>query len=135
GVVHDTLAARVSPRALCAALAAFLRSARHVTVVEHIEAERIEPDDHRVVFANGDRTAFGHCIIAAGWHSFPLLQAVSAPLRQPVGTPVKGQAALLKAEIDPTLPVIFLNGLYVVPHEDGHVAIGSTSEDSFEDAF
>ncbi|AXV15982.1 D-amino-acid oxidase [Neorhizobium sp. SOG26] len=135
GVVHDTLAARVSPRALCAALAAFLRTARHVTVVENIEAERIEPDDNRVVFANGDRTAFGHCIIAAGWRSFPLLQAVSAPLRQPVGTPVKGQAALLKAEMDPTLPVIFLNGLYVVPHEDGHVAIGSTSEDSFEDAF
>jgi Glycine/D-amino acid oxidases (deaminating) len=41
----------------------------------------------------------------------------------------------LKADIDPARPVIFLNGLYVVPHDDGTVAIGSTSEEDFTDAF
>jgi len=30
--------------------------------------------------------------------------------------------------------VIFADGLYIVPHENGVVAIGSTSENSFEDA-
>ncbi len=33
------------------------------------------------------------------------------------------------------MPVVFLNGLYIVPHEDGTVAIGSTSEEDFADAF
>jgi len=46
---------------------------------------------------------------------------------------VKGQAALLRASVDPALPVIFADGLYIVPHEDGLVAIGSTSENSFSD--
>ena len=46
---------------------------------------------------------------------------------------MKGQAALLKAAVDPALPVIFTDGLYIVPHEDGLVAIGSTSENAFEE--
>ncbi|WP_117193515.1 NAD(P)/FAD-dependent oxidoreductase [Rhizobium terrae] len=135
GLVHDTLAARVSPRGLGFALAAFLQTARHVRVAEGLEAERIEPETGRVRFRDGSGVGFGHCIVAAGYRSFPLLEAISAPLPRPVGQPVKGQAAFLKADIDPDLPVIFLNGLYVVPHEDGHVAIGSTSEDFFEDGF
>ncbi len=133
GLVHDTLAARVSPRGLCAALATFLRSAKHVTIVEHTEAEKIEPKPRHVVFSSGEKIAYGHCIVAAGWRSFGLLQSISPPLKQAAGMPVKGQAAMLKANIDPALPVIFLNGLYIVPHEDGHVAIGSTSEESFDD--
>jgi glycine oxidase len=48
---------------------------------------------------------------------------------------VKGQAALLAADIDPALPTIFRDGLYVVAHEGGHVAVGSTSENSFVDPF
>ncbi len=49
--------------------------------------------------------------------------------------PVKGQSALMAAEIDPSLPLIFLDGLYVVPHEGGRVAIGSTSENRFDEPF
>jgi glycine oxidase len=52
-----------------------------------------------------------------------------------LGQAVKGQAALLDAAADPAMPVVFLNGLYIVPHEDGTVAIGSTSEDCFSDPF
>lgn len=48
---------------------------------------------------------------------------------------MKGQAALLDAAVDPAMPVVFLNGLYIVPHEDGTVAIGSTSEDCFSAPF
>lgn len=134
GLVHDTFAARVSPRGLIAALAAFLRPAKHVRIVEGLGAERIEPERSRVIFEGGESVAFGHCIVAAGHQSFPLLGHISSPLSRPLGQAVKGQAALLKADVDPALPVIFLNGLYVVAHEGGHVAVGSTSEDVFEDA-
>ena len=141
GVVHDTLAARVSPRGLTRALAAFLSTSRHVRVVEGVEAAGIDPDGHAVLFRDGGKLSFGHCIIAAGYRSFPLIESLASPLPRPesrtflrpLGQPVKGQAALLQADIDPGLPVIFLNGLYVVPHEGGLVAIGSTSEDEFID--
>jgi glycine oxidase len=134
GLVHDTFAARVSPRGLGAAFAAFLRPAKHVRIVEGLGAERIDPERSRVIFEGGESVAFGHCVVAAGHRSFPLLGHISPPLPRPLGQAVKGQAALLKADVDPTLPIIFLNGLYVVAHEGGHVAVGSTSEDVFEDA-
>jgi glycine oxidase len=102
-------------------------------VVEGTEAAGIDPDGHAVLFRDGGKLSFGHCIIAAGYRSFPLIESLSSPLPRPVGQPVKGQAALLQADIDPGLPVIFLNGLYVVPHEGGLVAVGSTSEDDFID--
>ncbi|CDN48897.1 Putative oxidoreductase, possibly D-amino acid oxidase protein [Neorhizobium galegae bv. orientalis str. HAMBI 540] len=133
GLVHDTFAARVSPRGLVSALAAFLRSAGNVRIVEGLEAETIDPAASRIIFRSGESVAFGHCIVSAGHRSFSLLQDVTPPLKHPIGQPVKGQAALLKADIDPSLPVIFLNGLYLVAHEGGHMAVGSTSEDVFED--
>ncbi|MCC2610808.1 NAD(P)/FAD-dependent oxidoreductase [Neorhizobium petrolearium] len=135
GLVHDTFAARVSPRGLTSALATFLYSARHVRIVEGVGAEMIEPAMSKIVFTGGESITFGHCIVAAGHRSFPLIEPISPPLPGPIGQPVKGQAALLAADIDPALPVIFLNGLYVVAHEGGHVAVGSTSEETFEDAF
>jgi glycine oxidase len=134
GLVHDTFAARVSPRGLIAALAVSLRLAKHVHIVEGLGAERIDPERNRVIFEGGESVAFGHCMVAAGHQSFPLLGHISPPLPRPLGQAVKGQAALLRADVDPALPVIFLNGLYVVAHEGGHVAVGSTSEDVFEDA-
>ncbi|MBP2558084.1 glycine oxidase [Neorhizobium galegae] len=133
GLVHDTFAARVSPRSLVSALVTFLRSASNVRIVEGLEAEAIDPAASRIIFHGGGVVTFGHCIVSAGHRSFPLLQGISPPLKHPIGQPVKGQAALLKADIDPALPVIFLNGLYVVAHEGGHVAVGSTSEDVFDD--
>ena len=132
GLVHDSFAAKASPRRLVAALAAALKAARHVTVVEGLEAVRIDPVSKHVRFLDGSSLSFGHCIVAAGHKSFPLLGALSPLAMRPMGQPVKGQAALLKADVDPDLPLLFLNGLYVVPHEGGHVAIGSTSEEEFD---
>lgn len=74
-------------------------------------------------------------MIAAGPQSFPLLGPLSPSISVPLGQPVKGQAALLKADIDPSLPILFLNGLYVIAHDDGHVAVGSTSEEEFDAPF
>ncbi|MBB2677695.1 MULTISPECIES: NAD(P)/FAD-dependent oxidoreductase [Rhizobium] len=132
GFVHDTLAGRVAPRSLISVLIAFLQQAKHVRIMENAGVADLDPD--RGTAAIGSETVtFGRCILAAGHRSFPLLQDLTLGLKQPLGQPVKGQAALLKAEIDPALPTIFLDGLYIVAHEGGHAAIGSTSENRFDD--
>jgi glycine oxidase len=131
GFVHDTLAARVAPRALIAALAAFLRQAKHVCVVENAAVTGLEPE-RGTAEVGGKTVRFGRCVIAAGHQSFPLLQQFTPGLDKPLGQPVKGQAAMLKADVDPTFPTIFRDGLYIVAHEGGHAAIGSTSENYFD---
>ncbi len=133
GMVFDTLAARVSPRRMIEALHAALLHAPNVHVDEGRGVRRIEPEHGRAELDDGTRIDFKHCIIAAGVGSFQLIDDVSMPLAGTSGTAVKGQAALLRAEIDPALPVIFADGVYIIAHDDGHVAVGSTSENSFAD--
>lgn len=136
GFVHDTLAGRVAPRSLLSVLNAILAKAKHVRVVENCGVVRLDAPLGRAILTSGDSLAFGHAIISAGHHSFPMIGgAFGLSDGARLGQPVKGQAALLKADADPSMPVIFLNGLYVVPHEDGSVAIGSTSEEEFEAPF
>lgn len=135
GIVHDTFAARVSPRKLTEALAASLQAGRHVTVVEGLAASSIDGTSGRVEFVDGTSIAFGACIVAAGHRAFPLIEALSGPLPQAIGQPVKGQAALLRAGADPDLPLLYLNGLYLVPHDNGDIALGSTSEETFDEPF
>jgi glycine oxidase len=133
GVAHDTLAGRASPRRFGASLVAALKRARHVRIIENNGVAKL--DGAEAVFADGSRIAFGHAIVANGYQAFPLLESLGAALPRPLGMPVKGQSALLKADVDASLPVIFLKGLYVVPHDGGTVAIGSTSEEEFDDPF
>ncbi|NGO62504.1 FAD-binding oxidoreductase [Rhizobium daejeonense] len=133
GIVYDTFAARVSPRSLTAMLTARLNEALHVRIIENSGVALLHPETHIARLSDGRTVAFGHCIIAAGHRSFPMLESLGAPLPLPLGQPVKGQAALLKADIDPALPLLYLDGLYIVPHEGGYAAIGSTSEDRFDD--
>ncbi|MDW4500142.1 FAD-binding oxidoreductase [Sulfitobacter sp. D35] len=106
-LIHDTLSARIHPRQACAALVAALR-ARDVD----IRAEA--PDAGRVVWATG----------AAG------LEQLGKDLGRTVGTGIKGQAALLQHDAR-SAPQLFVEGLHVVPHADGTVAIGSTTEREF----
>lgn len=132
GFVHDTLAARVAPRGLIGVLSAFLKTSRHVRIIENAVLETIDPQ--RGIAATSLREIrFGRCILSPGHAAFPLLDGLTTGLQKPLGQAVKGQAALLKADVDPDLPVIFRDGLYVVPHKGGHVAIGSTSENQFDE--
>ena len=133
GLVHDHLAARLAPRSLLAALRAALEGMPHVAICEGIGIEAIEPAAHIARLADGSRVNFGHCVLSAGVDTFSLMAPLNPPLAKPVGSAVKGQAALLRASVDPALPVIFADGLYIVPHENGLVAIGSTSENGFAD--
>lgn len=109
-LVHDSLSARLHPRRAVESLAAALRR-RGVEIV----TGAAEPGG-AVVWATGH----------AG------LEALSEDLSAPVGVGVKGQSALLALDAR-GLPQIFADGLHVVPHADGTVGVGSTTERGFAD--
>ncbi|MCG5477435.1 MAG: FAD-binding oxidoreductase, partial [Sinorhizobium fredii] len=135
GIVHDSLAARVAPRNLLAALRAALVQFPHVQLEEGAEVSTIDPQRGRLALADGREVTFGHCILSAGVASFPMIDRLAERPQAPSGGAVKGQAALLRADIDPAAPIIFTDGLYIVAHENGHVAVGSTSENHFSEPF
>ena len=116
GFALETLTARIDPRAMMAVLRTWL------------EQRGIAIEPIRVTsFAPAHKT-----IIAAGHTSFPLLADWIA--QEPLGKGVKGQAALFKPQkpISPDMPMLFDQGLYVLAHDSGLIAVGSTSENSWE---
>lgn len=133
GLVFDNLAARISPRGLVGLLRGAIEQMTEVRIVEGAEVIAIDPVAQSVRLGSGESIGFGHLILAAGVRSFDLFAEHGPALDRPIGTAVKGQAALFKADIDPALPVLFSDGTYIVPHEGGYCAVGSTSEDSFDD--
>jgi glycine/D-amino acid oxidase-like deaminating enzyme len=105
--IHDTLSALIHPRRACQSLSAALRARGAEVTTE-------AADEGRVVWATG-------------WQG---LRDLSHALGKEVGTGVKGQAALLQHDAHGR-PQIFAGGVHIVPHLDGTVAIGSTSEREF----
>jgi glycine oxidase len=110
-LIHDTLAARLSPRMAARALVAALR-AKGAEVIEGSDA----PDEGTVLWATG----------TAG------LASLSDALGKTVGQGIKGQALALRFNAR-TAPQLFVDGLHIVPHADDTIAIGSTSETSWDD--
>jgi glycine oxidase len=136
GLVMDTLAARVAPRAYVQVLRRALEQASNVRIVEKTRVETVDNARGCAQLSSGEVVSFGHVIVAGGYQAFPLIgQALGRASSDVLGAPIKGQSALLKADIDPASPVVFLNGIYIIPHEDGTVAVGSTSENQFEQPF
>jgi glycine/D-amino acid oxidase-like deaminating enzyme len=103
-VVHDTLSARIAPRAALAALASALAA-----------------QGGRILTEGPARGAVVHATGHAGLAGPP-----------PLGQGVKGQAALLAHDAR-DLPQIYAEGLHIVPHGDGTTAIGSTTEEDWLD--
>lgn len=106
----DTLTARLSPRAAGRALAA-----------------AIEVRGGAIVL--GEAPAQGAVIWATG---APGLADLSASLGRDVGTGIKGQSAAFACDARGR-PQIYADGLHIVPHADGTVAVGSTTERVFSD--
>ncbi len=122
GAVFETLSARLTPRSAVAALAAAL-SARGGRLRCGWRALAVE--DRSVRFDEGSIAA-GVVIVAAGVGGRDLTPDL--PCRG-----VKGQAALLRADAPAGAPLITADGVYVVPQPGGRVAVGSTSEDDWDD--
>ena len=107
-VIRDTLSALLHPRRAVDALVAALAA-------HGVKIESDGPDEGRVLWATG----------IAG------LEALNAGHSRMVGTGVKGQAAVLDHDASGA-PQLFVDGVHVIPHLDGTVAIGSTSERDYE---
>ena len=109
-LVQDTLTARLNPVQALAALCAAITAKGGEVVIGSAQPEG------PTIWATG----------AAG------LSDLSAALAQTAGTAVKGQALLLRYDAC-TEPQLFVDGLHIVPHANGTVAIGSTSENTWAD--
>ena len=125
GIQHDTISARINPRATLFALAAYVKS--RAEILEGIEVLKIDGTD--VVLSNREVLSGGRVIVANGWEAYPLLQRYFDDFNdhKPIGRGVKGQAVLVAFEHDDTMPIVYHDGSYVVPHPENRLAIGSTS--------
>ncbi len=111
-LIHDTLSARIHPRRAWQALVAALAS-KGVGILTD----------------GGDAGAVIWCTGIAG------LTALNAQHSRTVGNGVKGQAALLslKDPVPKDAHQLFTDALHIIPHADGTVAVGSTSERDYDD--
>ncbi|WP_187429357.1 FAD-binding oxidoreductase [Roseobacter fucihabitans] len=108
-VIRDNLSASLHPLKACEALVAAL-AAKGVSV----EADGIDT---------------GRTLWATGVHG---LEHLGRDRARNVGSGVKGQAALLRFDAWGA-PQLFADALHIIPHLDGTVAVGSTSENTFDD--
>ncbi|WP_164660900.1 FAD-binding oxidoreductase [Tropicibacter sp. Alg240-R139] len=107
-VIHDTLSARMHPRLACAALVAALQTM-----------------GVQVVASGEDRGQVVHATGVAG------LLELSEAMGKTVGNGVKGQAALLRFDAG-EVPQLYADSLHFIPHANGTLAIGSTSEREYD---
>lgn len=112
-LIEDTLTARINPKAALGALVASIRAAGGEVVVGDAADKTLEVGP--VIWATG----------IAG------LADLSASMGRAVGAGVKGQALLLAHDANHA-PQLFVDGLHIVPHGDGTVAVGSTSENRWD---
>ncbi|WP_298295674.1 FAD-dependent oxidoreductase [uncultured Litoreibacter sp.] len=109
-LIRDTLSAHIHPRQALSALAAAITTRGGEIIL-------------------GDGEARGQVVHSTGYEG---LLEIAKEMDQPVGNGVKGQAVLLNHDAIGQ-PQLFADALHIVPHLDGTVAIGSTSEREFDD--
>lgn len=133
GYAFDNLSARANPRLYCAAVKASVMK-RGGVIREHCEVVEIEEQGAgvQVALADGSGISADQVVLSAGYQSFPILEAMLD--RSNLGQGVKGQSLLVKADQAPGLPILYDRGLYVVPHDNGYCAIGSSSENDWQDS-
>lgn len=107
--VFDTLSAHIHPHQACLALAA---------VLEMEGVKLLDQPEH----------AAAATIWATGTAG---LDALNDGAKREIGRGIKGQAALLRVDRS-SLPQVFVDTLHIIPHLDGTVAIGSTTERDFD---
>lgn len=107
-LIHDTLSGLIHPRQACDALVKAL-AAKGVAVTSEA------PERGRTLWATG----------VAG------LEEMTSNHHRSIGNGVKGQAALLQYDARGA-PQIFASGVHIIPHLDGTVGVGSTSEREYD---
>jgi len=129
GVLHDNLSARVIAHDYIGALKASL--AGKADVFEGNAVTGVDVDSRQVLGADGPLDIAGRDIVfAAGYGTFSLVENV---LGLRLGRGIKGQAAVFEIAPLQNPPIIYDDGVFIVPHGPGRCAVGSTNEDSFDD--
>ncbi len=124
GLVHDEMSARVAPRLLTKALKAALSG--RVKIIEGFEFGHFDEAAGRVVSRDGRQEIRSkNIVLAAGYETYSLLEPFTG---LQLGEGTKGHSALFGLEGVADLPALYDNGVYVVPHSDGTVAVGSSSQ-------
>ena len=130
GLVFDEMSARVAPRLLTKALKAAIGT--RVTIIEGFSFGHFDDVRGRVVSLDGKRSiSTNNLVMAAGYETYELLKPLAGV---ELGHGVKGHSALFALEGIADLPALYDNGVYVVPHADGTVAVGSSSQNEWSDA-
>ncbi|MEJ8473837.1 NAD(P)/FAD-dependent oxidoreductase [Roseibium algae] len=128
GIVYETLAARIAPRDYLAALAAYVREKGRLIEGTRFEGYAEDTGALSVSDATGQISS-DRLVLASGPAAFAQIEALTG---QMIGRGEKGQALLLEGAGLEEKPAIYCDGLYVVPHDDGTVAVGSTSDRHYE---
>ncbi len=133
GYAFDNFSARANPRLYCGAVKeSVLMRGGHL--LEMAEVATIEEAGHSasVKLCDGQSVSAATIVVAAGYQGFPMLERhLSWPDK--LGQGVKGQSIMARVGQPDGLPVLYDRGIYVVPHDNGYCAIGSTSENEWTD--
>lgn len=131
GVAQDTLSAAINPRAYVAALRSFVRNHPRGRVIDGVFAHWDEKTG-RASDAKGLTLATADALVLAGGHAtFDWLRETEA---LDLGTGVKGHAMRLTFHTPTdapdlaTRPILYDNGIYVVPDGPADVVVGATTE-------
>ena len=128
GVIHENLSARINPRLACLSLAKALQS-KGCEIRQGWEMTAI--DDNEITGPSGTIRARA-VVMAAGVACFPYLESLWG---RNAGMGVKGQSAVLGGVSAADVPMIFGDHTYIIPHENGDIAVASTSENTYDDPF
>ncbi|MTI18318.1 FAD-binding oxidoreductase [Rhodobacteraceae bacterium RKSG542] len=127
GYTWDNLAARANPRMVSAAIRQLITPRVHI--MEHTCVTTIDDKAGKVETADGRTITADRIILTAGYEGFDLIKDLTG---KQLGKGVKGQSLLLEKAFDQEMPVVYDSGIYVVAHQNGTVAIGSTSEEEWD---
>ena len=132
GYAFDNFSARANPRAYCAAAKASVEK-RGGSLLECTEVVDIKDTGNgaEVLFKSGETLSAGTVVLAAGYRSFPMLERLTG--LDALGKGIKGQALIAKVGQADGLPILYDRKIYVVPHDGGVCAIGSTTEEEWDD--
>ena len=126
----DTFAARILPWRYVNALRKSIESS--CTLLEHTEVTLIDPESGTIsIGTNSDKITANQIVLAAGYESYSILNKMGQPA---LGVGIKGQSVLLKGHTPDQMPIIFDDGVFIVPHFDGTVAVGSSAIENWTKA-
>ncbi len=128
GLAFDSLSARIVPRSFMQVLFASVMD--RIEIIEDCELFSFDQQKHRAVMRDGRVILADKIVLAAGYETYDLLRPLACA---DLGHGVKGHSSLFELDGVADMPSLYDNGVYIVPHGDGTVAVGSSSQNEWSD--